>query len=279
MASLETKRQSGLALKTLLRSATSRARQAARMSRLGLNLLTGATLIESLHQFPKWSDIQQRQLSDYHPFRLWVADLNKSMNVQLHVYGEIMPEEGLFVSNHISWLDTIVMSKLKAVSFVARYDIAGWPWVGTFTKRMDSIYIDRSNKFKAYRSIPALEQRLVAKRSVHIFPEATTSVGSEVLPFFPMFYEAAVRTGRPVQPVVFRYTDADNRLLGEAAYIDDDSFVDTLKRILTVDRVHAHVYFLPPLDARSLSRKDLCRRSHQAIADCLKAGFPPVAQA
>jgi len=246
-----------------------KSRQGIRLARLGANLLGGGILIQSYYQFPGISKIRQKQLTDYKSFLMWVDDLSQSMNVELHTYGEQMSESGLLVSNHISWLDTIVLTKARALGFVARHDLAEWPFLGTFTQRMGSVFINRNNKFQAYRSIPALEERLNQGRSVHIFPESTTSVGASVLAFFPMFYEAAVRTGKPVQPVAIRYTDGSGNLLKEPAYINNDTFFDTLGRILLVDRVHTHLHFLTPIDSRNHDRKALARLSRQMIRDSL----------
>jgi 1-acyl-sn-glycerol-3-phosphate acyltransferase len=208
-------------------------------------------------------------LADYRLFARWVEDLTYSMNTRLQVTGQVMKEPGFFVSNHISWLDTIILSHIQPISFIARHDLEHWPLLGTFTKRMQSVYIDRSNKFHAYRSIPALEERMKQGRSVHVFPESTTTDGSGVLPFYPMFYEAAVRTGKKVQAVAIQYKDEHGLSLKEPAYINDDSFFDTLDRILTVKKVYAHCHFFEPLDASNLGRKELSRQTRMQIEEFL----------
>ena len=248
-----------------------RARQLSRFSRLGLNLAAGSAFISACYRFPQISRINEQSLNDYHLFTKWVEDLAYSMNSVVQTSGQEMVENGMFVSNHVSWLDTIIFNHLRPVSFVARHDLEHWPLLGTFTKRMESVYINRTNKFQAYRSIPKLEERLIAGRSVHLFPESTTSDGKAVLPFFPMFYEAAVRTGVRVQPVALRYSDANGCLLPDPAFIDDDSFFDTLDRILKVDKVYAHVYYCEPLDAEKLGRKELAEKSRSAIASKLQS--------
>jgi len=253
----------------LISRAGVKARQGVRYSRLGLNLLAGSAFIQSCFQFPSVSKINYKYLNDYKLFSLWVNDLNRSMNVKVHVTGEIMPKQGMFVSNHISWLDTIVLSGIKPLSFIARHDLEFWPFLGTFTSRMQSVFINRDNKFHAYRSIPAIEKKLNEGRSVHVFPEGTTSVGKTVLPFYSMFYEAAVRCKRPVQPVVIKYRDAEGNLLPEPAYIDDDSFGDTLGRMFLVDCIHAHVHFLPVLDSKLFDRKKLSQKSRELISQAL----------
>jgi len=247
-------------------------RSVRRLGRLGLNLLSGSVFIQSCYQFPSISNIAERSLNDYSLFSYWVSDLSRSMNARLHVTGEMMREEGMFVSNHISWLDTIILNNVRPLSFIARHDLEEWPFLGAFTRRMESIFINRTNKFEAYRSLPALEARLLEGKSVHLFPESTTSVGREVLPFYPMFYEAAVRVGCKVQPVLIQYKDDKGGLLPDPAFINDDTFFDTLGRMMRVDKIHVHVCFLPPLSAKELGRKKLSELSRASIFEAMSLG-------
>lgn len=256
-------------MKQLVKNLGVRSRQVYRFGRLGGNLFAGSVFISSCYRFPSLSKISENHLGDYRLFALWVEDLVCSMNTVLHVSGERLNEPGLYVSNHISWLDTILLSHIQSIGFIARHDLEYWPFLGTFTKRMQSVYIDRRNKFQAYRSIPALEARLREGRSVHVFPESTTSDGSQVLDFYPMFYEAAVRTGSMVQSVAIKYTDEYGRHLMEPAFINNDSFLDTLERILKVKKVHAHYHFLPPMSAEKFNRKELCQLTKHQIETCL----------
>tara|TARA_R110001592_G_scaffold175466_1_gene414617 strand:+ start:40306 stop:41091 length:786 start_codon:yes stop_codon:yes gene_type:complete len=256
-------------MKIILDYLAVRSRQAYRFGRLGGNLLAGSAFISSCYRFPNISKIDENYLGDYQLFSRWVEDLTYSMNTELSVSGKIMPESGFFVSNHISWLDTIILSHIQPISFIARHDLEFWPLLGTFTKRMQSVYIDRRNKFHAYRSIPALEERLRAGRSVHVFPESTTSDGSGILPFYPMFYEAAVRTAKKVQAVAIQYTDELGNHLTEPAFINNDGFLETLERILRVKKIYAHCHFLEPLDAAKLNRKELCQMTKKQIEEYL----------
>lgn len=243
-----------------------------RVGRLGLNILGGAGVIESIYRFPSLSGIEFKELNDFGSFRFWVRDLVRSLNVELIVKGQPIDQGNLFVSNHVSWVDTVILNHAEPLAFVSRHDVAEWPFVGGFTQRMGSVYVDRSNKFQAYRCIPKLEDRLRSGRSVVVFPESTTSDGSELLPFYGMFLESAVRVGCFVQPIALRYFDKDGNTLRAAAYAGDDSFGETLFRIFRQPKVYASIEFLAPFDARNMTRKELCEKSRLAIANSL--GLP-----
>jgi 1-acyl-sn-glycerol-3-phosphate acyltransferase len=234
--------------------------------RFALNILGGSAFIESCYAAPKISGIHGKHLNDYPPFRFWVKDLLHSMNVTLETKGVMMEENGLFISNHVSWADTVVLNRARPLSFIARHDLEEWPAIGTFTRRMHSVYIDRSNKFQAYRCIPRIEERLQEGRSVVVFPESTTTNGTRLLPFYGMFYEAAVRQGSRVQPVALRYEDECGELYTGASFVGEDSFLQTLDRLLSIKKVYAKLSFLEPLDASKLNRKELCVRTKQMIA-------------
>lgn len=245
-------------------------RQALRVGRFGLNLMAGGSFIQACHSLPAISKIEESHLNDYRLFRLWVEDLVRSTNVDMTVHGAPILDHALFVSNHVSWLDTVLLNNARPLSFIARHDLVDWPFIGTFTQRMHSVYVDRTSKFQAYRSIPKIEERLMEGRSVVVFPESTTSDGMDVLPFYPMFYEAAVRTKLPVQAIAIRYFDEHGHRITEPAFIDDDSFGDTLMRLYEVNKVHAELHFMAPLDSQKLDRKELCAASAQQIMACVR---------
>jgi 1-acyl-sn-glycerol-3-phosphate acyltransferase len=236
-----------------------------RVGRLGVNILGGATYIESCYRLPRVSKIDSKELNDFGPFRYWVKDLVKSLNVYLEVEGRPVSQGNMMVSNHVSWVDTVILNHAEPLSFVSRHDVEGWPFIGTFTRRMGSVYVDRSNKFQAYRCIPNLQDKLRSGRSVMVFPESTTSDGTQLLPFYSMFLEAAVREKCLVQPVALTYTDKDGNRLREAAYAGDDSFGETLIRILKQRKVYAKIKFLAPFDAAVHDRKELVKLCRESI--------------
>lgn len=238
-----------------------------RAGRLGVNILGGAGYIESCYRLPKLSGIHNKELNDLSPFRFWVKDLVKSLNVVLDIEGEPVPQGNMLVANHVSWVDTVILNHAEPLAFVSRHDVEDWPFIGTFTKRMGSVYVDRSNKFQAYRCLPNLQSKIRSGRSVMVFPESTTSDGTSLLPFYGMFLEAAVREKCLVQPVALMYTDEYGNRLREAAYAGDDTFGETLVRILKHKKVYARIKFLEPYDASVFGRKELLKMSRQAIEE------------
>lgn len=204
-------------------------------------------------------------------FRDWIRAFAEKVRVTIEVCGEAPAEGALVVGNHISWLDTIILSQVQHYAFVAKAEVEQWPLVGKFSRQMKTVFIDRHNKFAVYRTLPLLESILRSRRSVFVFPEGTTSTAEMPLPFHPMLFEVAVRTGAPVQPVSIEYLGANNSRIACVGYVDDDSVFDTLHRMLDQPIIRARLSFAPSLSSRRLDRKQLAVKSRQWIIELLQA--------
>jgi len=89
----------------------------------------------------------------------------------------------VFVSNHISYLDIIILNAVHPFAFVAKSEIAGWPLLGSLAKGVDTIFLDRSNPLAVKNLYKDIDYKLEHGDSVLIFPEGTTSSGEDLLEF------------------------------------------------------------------------------------------------
>ena len=189
----------------------------------------------------------------------------KALNIQLIITGTPTSEPALWVCNHISWLDILLLAGNNCVDFVAKSEVADWPIIGGVIRRTGTLFIDRDNKFKAYRALPELQQRLESGTSVLIFPEGTTSSGESCLPFKPMFYQAAIRSNMLIQPVSLSYEHLDGSPCPEVAFIGDDEFSVSFKKILKKQQIIAHITYLPAMKAEQWHRKEMANLNQQHI--------------
>ncbi len=49
----------------------------------------------------------------------------------------------LFASNHVSYTDITVLGSLIAGSFIAKAEVAGWPFFGWLAKLQRTVFVDR----------------------------------------------------------------------------------------------------------------------------------------
>ena len=123
----------------------------------------------------------------------------------------------LYVANHSSWIDITVLAKLIPGSFIAKHEVAGWPFFGLLAKLQRSIFIERLPRHAASHR-DEISARLEDGDSLILFPEGTSGDGNHVLPFKSALFAVAQRPiddrALVVQPVTVAYTRLDFMPLG-----------------------------------------------------------------
>ncbi len=191
----------------------------------------------------------------------------------------------LVVSDHMSWLDVVTIGavlparrwRASPLSFVARADVAGSLAVRMMARIVKVIPIERASLRQLPDVVTTVAARLYAGHTVVAFPEGTTWCGLPGEPgdgagqshrgsgpFYPAMFQAAVDTGRPVQPLRLRYQHRDGRVSTVPAYIGDDTLLRSIGRLLVARRTVARIY-VESLQLPGEDRRDLARRCQAAI--------------
>ncbi len=181
----------------------------------------------------------------------------------------------LYVCNHVSYLDIVVLGALIPGSFIAKAEVADWPLFGLLAKLQRSVFVARRRPGAA-RERDAVAERLEAGDNLILFPEGTSNDGNRVLPFKSALFAVAARRprGRPlvVQPVSLAYSHLDGLPLGRhqrplVAWYGDMEMGGHLWRLVGLGRLRARVVFHEPVTIeRFASRKALAAHCHATIA-------------
>ncbi len=179
----------------------------------------------------------------------------------------------LFASNHISYIDIAVLGSLIPGSFVAKSEIAGWPFFGWLAKLQRSVFVDRQVRSTAQQR-DAIAERLAVGDALILFPEGTSGDGNFVLPFKSALFSVVFNKDMPiiVQPVSVAYTRLDGLPIGRRlrslfAWYGDMALAPHLWRLLGLGELEAIVEFHPPvMVADFLSRKALADFCHQRVS-------------
>ena len=112
----------------------------------------------------------------------------------------------LLVSNHLSYLDVVVLASRLECIFVAKKEVESWPIIGALSRSVGTIFVDRSNRRDLARVNAEIARALADGRGVILFVEGTSTRGSSVLPFRSSLLEAAARRGFPVSFAAVSYS-------------------------------------------------------------------------
>lgn len=197
----------------------------------------------------------------------WFRGLARLLGLKVQCRGALASAPAMLVSNHISWLDVVVLGTLGPLTFVAKQEVAEWPLIGYLARRSGTMFVSRLSLRSSNRLVENLESHLRMGERVALFPEGTTSNGESLLPFRCAGFQAAVDAGAVVQPVALQYHGEPS---AQVPFVGRDAFVPHLWRLLWCRQIVATLQLCKPLESRGASRSELANRSHRAIRDVLR---------
>ena len=181
----------------------------------------------------------------------------------------------LFVANHVSYADITVLGSVIAGSFVAKAEVADWPFFGWLAKLQRSVFVDRRVRSTVTQR-DAISKRLAVGDALILFPEGTSSDGNRVLPFKSALFAAAehARGLSPVvvQPVSIAYTRLDGMPIGRLyrplfAWYGDVDLAPHIWSMIGLGTVEVVLEFHPPTFLSDCgSRKALASYCYARIA-------------
>lgn len=175
---------------------------------------------------------------------------------------------GLWVSNHISWLDIPVVGSVAPVFFLSKAEIGEWPIFGRLAKAGGTLFIKRGSG-DVSEVAHQIANFLRNGSSVVFFPEATTTSGKKIKKIHGRLFQASIDTGLPICPMVVAYVNKDGTLSDEAAYYDKRTMKDSLKMVADTDGITAYVLPLAPIYPEGRDCKQLTDVLQQVMQDGL----------
>lgn len=109
----------------------------------------------------------------------------------------------LFLANHSSWLDILVLGGTLDAAFVSKAEVGQWPLVGLVARLGRTVFVSRA-RGRTGNEAREMRDRLGRGDSLILFPEGTSSDGTRVLPFRSSFLSVA-DAAEVIQPVSVAY--------------------------------------------------------------------------
>jgi 1-acyl-sn-glycerol-3-phosphate acyltransferase len=143
------------------------------------------------------------------------------INVSVINKRNLSRRQKIYLSNHISYIDILIMGAHFNGFFIAKSDIASWPIFGFLSKITGTLFIKRNRRYLQVQ-IELLKKHLNAKQSLIIFPEGTTGNGHELLHFKSGLLNVLdeVKKKPVLQPLSIRYTQIDKKPLATQGDFD-----------------------------------------------------------
>lgn len=146
--------------------------------------------------------------------------------IKIDVAGALETDKHVvYVGNHLSYIDIPAIGATLPATFISKAEVKSWPVLGLLATLSRTIFIERS-KSAAEKCIQDIKKSLARGRSLILFPEGTSTVGTSVLPFkssiFEIFLNEELKNNLIVQPFTVTLTHVDNHPVN--ALIDQDLY-------------------------------------------------------
>lgn len=140
----------------------------------------------------------------------WAGGIMKRTRSHVEVSGlQWLPEgPALLVSNHEGNFDIpVLLSAIpKPFGFISKKEVKKFPVIPVYMEEMNCVFLDRSDRRSAYKSIQDTVAKLKDGHSILIFPEGTRSKGEGLQEFKSGFMRIARDAGVPIVPIAINGT-------------------------------------------------------------------------
>lgn len=200
---------------------------------------------------------------------MWTKGIALILGLKIKREGKISEDPRLIVSNHISWLDIVAIGATQPCVFIAKSTVVNWPIIGYLAKMSGTLFVDRQNRKDLYKVMEKSKSAIDEGLSLVFFPEATTTNGKEIKTFHPSIYQTAIDTHSTTQAVAICYP-VDACQISAAPYIDDDSFISHLIRILKTPGIDVTLHYCTPIPTTyNHNRKALAQSTQNQVSKVL----------
>ena len=171
----------------------------------------------------------------------------------------------LLISNHVNWLDILVLGGATGTAFVSKANL-GHGLFHWLADQNSTVYVQRDHARGAKDQAVTIARALEREQPVTLFPEGTTGPGTHLLPFRSTLLEAAAFAEKDVQirPVALDYGSAAS----EIGWHNERGKENILRILGRKGTLPVTVRLLEPLD-RTGDRKLLANAAREAIAKTL----------
>jgi 1-acyl-sn-glycerol-3-phosphate acyltransferase len=193
----------------------------------------------------------------------------RALGIRWSLAGRLPAHRALIVANHISWLDTVLLSAAGVTCLVAKAEVRTWPLVGRIAADQGGVFLDRSRPRQLPVCVARVRDMLAAGGVVAVFPEGTTSCGEGAGGFRPAFFQAAIDAQAAVVPLTLSFA-VGGVPTAQAAFIGTETLLESARRVLAMRGLTIHATIGTPIHAGpAASRRTLAGVAGTAVGPAL----------
>jgi 1-acyl-sn-glycerol-3-phosphate acyltransferase len=207
------------------------------------------------------------------------------LNIKVTVAGdEGQLERGgyVIISNHVSYVDGIVLGSIFPIVFVSKKEVKSWPIVGQWNTLCGTIFINRQRKEEVSSLVEEMTRKLKQEANLLLFPEGTSTDGERMLPFQTVPLAAPLRSRSIIVPVTVTYKSIDEKPVTAANrdlvyWYGDMDFISHFWKLLARRSIEVMVAIQPKIECfryedNSAGRKKLAEECYNQVLGRITEG-------
>jgi len=205
----------------------------------------------------------------------WLGLATRIFGIKIKTYGTALTEQTLFVANHLSWLDTLILGSLVPVHFLSKHEVKDMPVLGWLATRGGTLYIHRGKRESASEASSEITAVLNQNHNSLIFAEGTTSDG-HIKKFHSRMMQSAIDAHAMVQPVAIFFPLPNpergrTELNPVTLFIGDMSIGESFDLVARAPGIDAEVHFLKPISSKGKTRNEISQHAYEEVVDAIMA--------
>ncbi|HRK72864.1 MAG TPA: lysophospholipid acyltransferase family protein [Rhodothermales bacterium] len=179
-------------------------------------------------------------------------------------------DRGLVVSNHLGYIDMLVLASVWPVCFVARHTLEREFLFGWIAGTFQTIFVNRERKTATENFVREVRGRLNEGYRVLVFPEGRATLGDTVYPFKTGAFEAVAQTSLPIIPIYMGLHEIDGvkpfgQIRWKICWHAPMPIFRHIWRLLSIRKTVFEVTFAESFSAYNHTRKTASLAAHQQI--------------
>jgi len=227
-----------------------------------LSYITGTILAQTVRLALSKAARTRRARADW--LQRVAARCARILHLKINRFGAL-PGSGLIVSNHLSYIDIILLAAQRPCVFVSKQEVQSWPIFGQCACLGGTIFVDRKHRGDVAAVTDIMRAVLDEGVLVVLFPEGTSSGGASVLPFKSSLLEPALHVSHPVTALAISYALEEGSVPNEICYWRDMTLLPHLLNVWSKSLIYATLR-CGIARPRQGDRKSLARELHDEVA-------------
>lgn len=197
----------------------------------------------------------------YSIMMIWMKYLSIVLGIRTEIKGKVDASADLFVSNHVTYLDIIIINKLLPVNFIAKDEISKWPIIGSLAFKTGTLFIKRGNNVESTKMIQEMQNRFRLNNKIVFFPEGKIGNGKRIKKFHSKLFKSIENREMTIQPIAIRYPQnfPDNTCYSKEISLKSEKgeMLSLYLDFLMKPKSHVIIHFLDKINTRDYNALDM----------------------